>query len=306
MFNLHHLKIFLAVAQEESYSRAADRLEISQPAVSMQVGKLEESLGVKLVAQKGRQVALTEAGQVLSEYAGRLFRISREMEAAMADFRDLRRGRLRIGASSTPGAYVLPGVIASFRAERAGVEISLQVTNTRHAIKLVADGLADVAVVGEGPAGEAADVELSPLCRDCLSVVVSPGHPWALAGVISPEELARVPLIMREAGSSTREVFDRRLAQLGLKVPVALELGSTDAVREAAAEGLGPAVLSGWAVRRDVTAGRLVKVGVKGLDLARTLFLAVPRSAGPEQKHGHLGQQFVAHLRKADLEGGCL
>ncbi len=301
MLNLHHLKIFQAVALLGSYSRAAEQLGISQPAVSMQVSRLEEALGVPLVTVRGRHVELTEAGAAMAEYAARIFRLSDEAQSAMEEFRGLRRGRLRLAASSTPGAYVLPGVVAAFRAAHSGVQVALQITNTRGAIRAVAEGLADLGVVGEAREG-GADVELQPLCSDCLSVVVAPAHPWARAGTVSPGELAAEPLLVREEGSSTRWVLDRSLTRAGLKPRVAMELGSTEAVKEAAAAGLGAGVLSGWAVRAEVRSGRLSAVRVEGLSLERTLHLVLPRGA----QVGALGTAFLEHLKAADLTGGCL
>ncbi len=301
MLNLHHLYIFHTVARLESYSRAAERLGISQPAVSMQVKKLEEAVGVPLVETRGRQMALTEAGEALAEFAGRILRLEEEARQVMEDFRAVRRGRVRIAASSTPGTFVLPGVIAAFRKEAPGVAVSLEIGNTRSSLRLVAEGLADLAVVGDVSRDEA-DVALEPLCDDCLVVVVPPGHRWAEAGeAVSAAELAREPLILREEGSSTREVLDRRLRQAGFAPRVAMQMGSTEAVKEAVAAGLGPSVLSGWAVRREVAAGSLVAVAVAGLDLSRKLHLALPAGSSP----GGVVARFVAYLKASDLGGGC-
>lgn len=280
MLNLHHLKILQAVAAAESYSRAAERLGISQPAVSMQVARLEEAVGVALVASRGRQVLLTEAGRVLARHAERIFQMHDEALQAMADFRGLRRGRLRLGASSTPGAYLLPALIAAYKNENPGVEVSLCITNTQGAVRLVTEGLVDLAVVGEAPA-EPADADLTPIAADTLAVVVAPGHRWEDRTTVSSAELAAEPLILREQGSSTREALDRRLAFAGLKARVAMELGSTEAVKEAVAAGLGAAVLSGLAVRAEVAAGRMRALSVSDLDLTRDLHLALPRSAEP-------------------------
>lgn len=293
MLNLHHLQILRTVAASESYSRAADRLGISQPAVSMQIKKLEEALGVTLITSKGRLIALTDAGQALLGYADRLLRLNDEAEATMADFRALRRGRLRIAASSTPGAYLLPGAIAGFRALHADVTVTLEVGNTRTALRRVEEGLADLAVVGEAEP-DGLDVTLLYLCEDLLEVVVAPGHPWALAGAVEPAELARAPLVLREEGSSTRAVLDRRLmAAVGRKAQPGMELGSTEAVKEAVAAGLGATVLSGLAVKWELASGRLVRVAAPGLDLSRALHVAMPVSEEPSPLAG----AFVACLR---------
>lgn len=239
MLNLHHLELLYTVAHLESYSRAAERLGISQPAVSMQLKRLEEAVGVPLVVTHGRQVQLTEAGQVLAGYAGRILRLNEEAVQAMADFRAMRRGRLRIAASSTPGAYLLPAAVAAFRQAHPDVALSLEVSNTRTSLRLAAEGMVDLAVVGEAAADEL-EVELRPLCEDRLCVVVAPGHAWARAGAVTAAALAAEPLILREEGSNTRQVLARRLASLRLKPLVAMELGSTEAVKEAVAAGLGP------------------------------------------------------------------
>lgn len=301
MLNVHHLRIFHTVAACESYSRAAERLGISQPAVSMQVRKLEEAVGVPLVVQRGRQVALTEAGEILAAYASRIFRLSDEATQAMEDFRELRRGRLRLAASSTPGAYVLPGQVARFRTAYPGVEVTLLIGNTRSAVRMVAEGAADLAVVGDA-LPEAFDVEMEPLCTDCLYVVVGPDHHWAARRSLSLDEFVATPLILREEGSSTRDVLDKRLGALDRTPRIAMELGSTEAVKEAVAAGLGPAVLSGWACRVDLQWARMVRVEVEGLRLDRTLHLCLPRGGANDL----LATLFLKALRESDLRGGCL
>jgi DNA-binding transcriptional LysR family regulator len=297
---MHHLRIFHMVAICESYSRAAERLNITQPAVSMQVAKLEEAVGVTLVKQRGRHVALTEAGQSLSDYASRLFRIADEAVQAMNDFKELRKGRLRVGASTTPGAYLLPRVIADFQAKYHGVSINLNITNSLAVLQALVDGAFDLAIIGEPPPD--IDVELRPLCSDCLTVVVAPTHRWAAAGKVTAEELSQEPLILREAGSSTRDVLNRRMAAIGLQPKVGLELGSTDAVREAVAAGLGPSVLSGWAVRWSVESGKMVQVRLTGLSLERTIHLALGRGVVPST----LAMAFIAQLEQSDLSGSCM
>jgi DNA-binding transcriptional LysR family regulator len=210
----------------------------------------------------------------------------------MADFRAMRRGRLRIAASSTPGAYLLPAAVAAFRQSHPDVALSLEVSNTRSSLRLAAEGLVDLAVVGEAAADEL-EVELRPLCEDRLSVVVAPGHAWARAGAVTAAALAAEPLVLREEGSNTRQVLAHRLAEQGLKPLVAMELGSTEAVKEAVAAGLGAAVLSGWAVRHDLASGRMVRVTVANLDLSRMLHVAV----APGRGLSPLGEAFLSHLR---------
>ncbi|MDB4898102.1 MAG: LysR family transcriptional regulator, partial [Firmicutes bacterium] len=180
----------------------------------------------------------------------------------------------------------------AFRHAHPDIALGLEVGNTRTSLRLAAEGMVDLAVVGEAVADEL-EIELRPLCEDRLSVVVAPGHRWARAGAVSAQELAAEPLILREEGSNTRQVLTRRLAAQGLKPQVAMELGATEAVKEAVAAGLGASVLSGWAVRHDLASGRMVRVTVANLDLSRTLHVAV----GPGGLSA-LGEAFVSHLRE--------
>lgn len=295
MLNPHQLQIFLAVAECDSYSRAAERLGISQPAVSMQVSRLEKAVGLPLLLLRGRQISLTEAGETLLRHARRILEAQEAADLALAELKGLRRGRLRLAASSTPGAYLLPRVIAAFQQAHPGLEIRLQISNTLSALQAVQEGLSDLAVVGEPPeAGP--ELLIEPLARDFLAVVVWPGHRWAGGGPVAAGDLATEALVLREPGSSTRAVLERRLRSLGLKVQPALELGSTEAVREAVAAGLGATVISRLAVRTDLESGRLVAVPVSDLPLERMLHTALPGGGARSQATS----AFLAQLRSGD------
>lgn len=274
LINLHHLRIFYTVATSESFSRAAEKLEVSQPAVSMQVRKLEEALGVSLVQQVGRQLYLTEGGQILSEYAARIFNLVREAEEALAEVQGLRRGHVTVAASSTPGSYVLPPLIGRFRQEHPGIDVELHISNSHTVLERVLRGEIDFGVIGEVPAASPdLPLEFALLVPDDLTLVVAPDHPFASRRQVSVTELAQQPLVLRERGSSQRQVLDRRLAELGLHPVVSMELGSSDAVKHAVAAGLGAGVLSCFSIAWEVAAGRLVPVSVPELDLHRNLYV---------------------------------
>ena len=275
LINLHHLRIFYTVATSESFSRAAEKLDVSQPAVSMQVRKLEEALGVSLVQQVGRQLYLTEGGQILSEYAARIFNLVREAEDALAEVQGLRRGHVTVAASSTPGAYVLPPLIARFRQIHPGIDIDLQISNSHIVLERLQRGEVDFGVIGEVP-GRSGDqaLEFDLLVPDDLVVIVPPGHRFALEGVAGAAALAGEPLVLREPGSSQRQVLEARLRELGLQATVALQLGTTDAIKHAVAAGLGVGVLSCFSVTWEVAAGHLAAVAVPELDLHRNLYIA--------------------------------
>lgn len=271
--NLHHLKVFHAVAHSGNFSHAAQRLFLSQPAVSVQVRRLEQSLGVPLVEVYGRQVHLTQAGLRLREYADQILRAEKDAEDAMAEFQDPSRGSIRVGASTTPGTYLLPALIAAFRRVHPGKRVSLVVANTRAIAGQLLSNDLDLGIIGEETPEEASLI-LEPWMTDQMVIIAPPDHTLARARSVSPETVLAEPLILRESGSSTREVFIAAVQARGLKAEPVLELSNTEAVKEAVVAGLGLAVVSRLTVQTDIHTGRLQVVNVPDLRLERQLFLA--------------------------------
>lgn len=280
--NLYHLRAFFHVAATGSFSRAAERLGVSQPNISMQVRKLEGAVGLALVESAGRELQLTPAGELLYDYARRIFHLVEQAAGALGDLQALRRGHLVVGASTIPGAYLLPAAIADLRSRYPGVTVQLEIANTRRTEERLAKGEVDLAVLGES-ALDVPDLIREPLVQDTLVLVAPPGHPLAGGQPLPATQLPAVPLILREPGSSTREVLEQRLAALGLRVAPALELGSNEAVKQAVAAGLGLGVLSRFTVAWELAAGRLAEVPLTGVTLDRFLYLcrSVSRQSAP-------------------------
>lgn len=241
----------------------------------MQVRKLEEALGVGLVEQVGRQLILTEAGRTLLDYAQRIFRLADEAEEVIGEVRGMGRGRVQMGASSTPGVYLLPALLARYKQRYPGVEIALEVSNSRHVLNVLSKGEMDLGVVGDAP-HEYPELRFELLVPDDLVLVLAPGHPLAQGSEPTMDDLQTVPMIQPPAGSGQRALFEQRLAAAGMTVHTAMELGNTEAIKQAVAAGLGVAVLSGFAVGWEVAAGRLVARRFPG-GLRRNLFLASHR-----------------------------
>ncbi|MGH7277261.1 MAG: selenium metabolism-associated LysR family transcriptional regulator [Candidatus Rokuibacteriota bacterium] len=265
---LRQFEAFLAVARERSFSRAGQRLHLSQPTLSEHIAELERVLETSLFVRRGREVTLTEAGRVFHEHAGRVVSAAEEARQAVADLGGLTRGSLLVGASTTPGVYVLPAIIAAFRTRHPGIELKLQIANSRTIEERVRANNLDLGVVGGHVLG-AGERCLAAGLDDELVLIVPPQHPWATRRDIGVASLCDQPLLMREEGSATRYVTERALQQAGLHCKSAMELDHTEAIKQAVMAGLGVALVSVHAVRGEVATRRLASLRVRGLPLRR-------------------------------------
>ncbi len=267
--NLHHLAIFHAVAETGSISACAERMHISQPAISRQLKEFEQRIGVVLFERLPRGMRLTQPGEVLRDYAARLFAIARTAEAAVQELSDARQGHLSIGASNTVGTYILPGVLARFRRSYPDVGISMFVGNTEQ----VSQGVADLRfMVGfiEGPL-HVADLRAERFIDDEILPVASADHPLSGKKRLSPADLSGQPLLMREPGSGTRELIETHLQRHGIRPGNIVEFGNTEAIKQAAIHGGGIAWLPRVCMPRELAAGELVRLAVKLPSIRRPL-----------------------------------
>jgi DNA-binding transcriptional LysR family regulator len=265
---LRQFEVFLAVAKAGSFRAAAEVMHLSQPALSQHVAEMERELGTRLFDRLGRKVALTEAGRVLEEHAHRLFASLASAREAVADLSGLKRGSLVLGASTTPGIYVLPGMIAAFQEKHPGVTLSLRIGNSAAIEEQIRANELDLGVVGGHP------LRLGEKCvaaglLDELVLIVPPNHPWARRREIPPSFLEGERLLVREEGSATRQVTERALQRAGGHIKASMELGHTEAIKQAVIAGLGIAFVSIYAIRGEVEAGRLRTVRLKGLRIQR-------------------------------------
>ena len=267
--NLNHLAIFHAVAEEGNVSRGAERLCISQPAVSKQVRELEAALGVTLFDRLPRGMRLTGAGEMLAGHARRLFAVEAEAERGIAELKGLSHGRLVVGASLTIGVYLLPEILGAYRKRHPGVELALEIGNTQVIQqKLLENGL-DVALT-EGFV-EDRELEAEVFQHDELVAVVPPGHALLSETTVTAAQLCAEPFLKREQGSGTREVIERALVAKGITVHSAMSLGSTEAIKRGVAAGLGVAIISRLALRTEAEAGTLCVLPLSDLSIVRPL-----------------------------------
>lgn len=267
--NLHHLSIFLAVAKAGSLSVAAKHLHISQPAISRQLKWFEARLGLVLFERVPRGTRLTQAGEILHDYASRLFEIERAATAAMREIAGLDRGTLSIGASNTIGTYLLPAWLANFRQKYPVIAVSVFIGNTAQ----VSEGVADLRFACgfiEGPL-HIAGLRVERLLYDEILPVVAATHALGTLKRIDLDSLATLPLLMRESGSGTREVVSAMLEALKIVPTNVMCLGNTEALKQAALEGGGIAWLPRLSMERELAAGELVPLRIPKLKIRRAL-----------------------------------
>lgn len=265
--NLHQLATFQAVAKHRSYVRAAEELHFSQPAVSAQIRHLEESLGVKLFDQIGRKTHLTQAGEELYLYSQKIFSVIDETMDVMEALRSPYYGRLSVGADTTVGSYVIPGLLGKFRQIYPQVEILLQVLNRASLLEAIFNNRVELAVMGSVP--DDAPVEIEPFAFNPLVLVAAPTHRLAGLKNVPIEELGREHFLLREQGSGTRAALEKALEDAGLPLQVSMQVGNNSAIKQGVTAGLGIALISRVAIDMELETNRLVILDVEGFPIIR-------------------------------------
>lgn len=263
------LPTFLAVAEHLNYTRAAEALFLTQPAVSRQMQALQRAVGVPLVEQVGKALALTDAGRAFLREAQRLRGDLTRAGEVIAALRGGTLGRLRVGASTTPGLYVLPPVLGPFLRARPQVELEYMLANTLSIEEALLRNEIDVGFVG----GHLARAELAaePLVGDEVLVYAARSHPVAKLRAVKPERLVQETFVMREAGSATRREFELWLATRGLKLSRVIEMTCPEGIKRLVAAGVGVTISSCQGLERGGGAFKLLKV--PGLAIRRRLLV---------------------------------
>lgn len=275
---LPYLSTFSKAAELSSFTAAAKALGLTQAAVSQRIQLLERALNVSLFSRRGGRVIVTEAGQTLYVYAQRIDDLLREARREVSGHETPPAGDLVIAASSVPGEHLLPAVLAGFGRMHPHIRVRAAVTDSLAATALVERGEVSVGLVGRKV--DRPHLEFRYLASDRLVLVAPAGHPLARKKVVTADQLAEHPLVVREAGSGSRHCFEQALARVGRSVAalrVVLELGSNEAIRDAIRQGVGVAVLSAYAFDSDHDAGRLVARPLDGLCSERDMFLVLDR-----------------------------
>jgi len=261
------LEVFISVAKHLNYTRAGEEVHLSQPSVSVRMKQLESELRVKLFEQLGKKVALTEAGQLLLPYAQRVITAVADAKHAIEDLQGLQRGELRVGASTTPGMYIIPRTIAQFKKLHPNVQVHLCIKDTREIEDGVVRNEFDFGFVGGHLTGE--EIEVLPWLTDELVLIVPPAHELARKKTVKRDDLAKQKFVGREPGSATRATVISHLTDWELQTVIELE--NPESLKKAVQSGLGIAFISKFAVESELKAKTLATVRISKLTINREL-----------------------------------
>ncbi|HBG92715.1 MAG: hypothetical protein A2X54_09020 [Nitrospirae bacterium GWF2_44_13] len=290
----HKLKVFCTVAETKSFSKASEIIYLTQPAVSLLIQAIEETYETKLFDRASNTVTLTPAGEMLYKYAKEILNLYAAAEKNIGEITGFVKGSISVGASSTIGNYLMPGVIAAFRKTHPKIKMHLLVGNTKRVVELLNAGNIDIGLV-EGDVARQKMV-VDKLVSDELALIVPPVHPWAKKRTISIFEITKEPFIFREEGSGTRQVIEKYLGKYSIipqNMMISMVLGSTEAIKESVENGMGIAIVSRWAVRKEIKYGTLRPLSFKEEKMLRDFSLIFQKKA----ISSHAVDEFLSYLR---------
>jgi len=273
--NLHQIKIFVAIADNGSFSAAAEAIALTQSTVSQHMASLEDEVGVSLFDRQGRGITLTPGGLLFLRHARLILGESYALSQAMTGFRGLERADLIIGASNIPANYLVPPLLATLNQKHPGISLTMLTGDTAEVLKMLEGAEIELALVGSRAMNK--EMHFHPLMDDPLVLVVAASHPWAKQGHIELDELFTQPLIMRETGSGSGQSLEHALRSVK-RVPedlmIAARLGSNEAVLQAVASGYGAAFVSELSVQHWERADHLCRIEIDDLVVERKIWTA--------------------------------
>lgn len=295
--NLNRLTVFHAAARLLSFTRAADELCLTQPAISKHIKELENHYNARLFDRLGKKIILTQAGEILLRATTEIFRLADDSKQRIDDLTNLDGGRLAIGADITIGTYLLPDLLVKFRQMYPRIDITVDVARSRQLVRAVLANTLELGLVGHFEPDERLASEI--FITDRLELIVSPQHPWAArTSSVRLEELAGQPFLLSTPGSGTWRNVKKLFDQAGITLSSTLEMGTSEGVKQAVAANLGIALLSHHVVAGDLSSGRLCSVHLAAGDISRDFYLVHQRerylSAASRAFIGLLGLQRCA------------
>lgn len=272
--SLRQLRVFEAVVRHMSYTRAAEELHQTQPAVSMQVRQLEEEVGLALFEKLGRNISLTEAGRELYPYCQGINRSLRELQDLMESLKGVSCGRLAVAVASTVN-YFAPRLLAAFHQRFPGVALALDVTNREQLVRMLEANTTDMVLMGPPPDG--LEVESEAFMDNPLVIVAPPEHPLAGAREVPLARLAQEVFVMREPGSGTRLAMDRFFSDQGIAIQRGMQMTRNEAIKQSVRAGLGLSLISLHSIELELATGKLVVLDVIGLPIQHQWYLVYRR-----------------------------
>ena len=297
---LQQMEALIFLVEERSFSRAAGRMFLTQPAMTKHIRNMEDCLGVKVVNRGSGGVSLTPEGKILYDVARRIVRLRRDAADKIDQLREQSGGDVYLCASTIPATYILPRAISAFKKEHPDIRIFLKTEDSEEVMNMVLDREVEIGCIGKSP--QNAKLAGQPVWHDRLILVVAADHRWAKKGSVSVSELMAEPFVLREKGSATRDVFELymkeqkavRLADFN----ICGELGSSEAIKEAVLAGLGVSVLSAHAVARELASGMLLEIPLASCRIERRFYLICLKSFEPRAHH-KVFFDFLKHYKVA-------
>jgi DNA-binding transcriptional LysR family regulator len=263
---LRQLKVFESVARNLSFSRAAEELYLSQPAVSMQIKQLEDNIGLPLFEQMGKKIFLTDAGHELHHYSRSISGQLADMELALDELKGLERGKLNISVVSTAN-YFAPNLLAKFCQRYSGVTVSLNVSNRETVLRQLADNVTDLAIMGQPPDNQ--DIATESFMENPLVVIAPPDHPLSKLRRIPVKRLGQETFLLREPGSGTRGAMERFFAAHQISINRGMETDTNEAIKQAVQAGMGLGIMSLHTAELELLTNRLKVLDVQDFPIIR-------------------------------------
>lgn len=274
-YTLKQIQTFLEVARQKSVSKAAERLFVTQPAVSMQIRQLEESFGLALLEPVGRNIRLTHAGEVFLAHSQAAMGQLKDLEAQMADHIGLKKGRIDLAVVST-AKYFIPMLLVQFGKLFDGIHVQLQIDNRENVLGLLERNEADLVVMGRTPSDM--DCEATAFASNPLAIVAAPKHALVRRKKLPFAELAEYKFVVREEGSGTRAAMERLFAQHQTPLRIEMEMPSNETIKQAVMAGMGLSFLSLRTIRHELASGHIALVDVQGLPVSGNWYVTHLRS----------------------------
>ncbi len=292
---MQQLEALVNLIDENSFSRAGSRMGLSQPSISKHIKNLEIFIDAQIIDRKHNGISLTTEGKILYDYARKILKLRDEARYKIESSRDSGQNHIFTGASSIPATYLLPSIIGKYMKNKPACVIHIHSGDSRDVIEMIHDGRVEIGFIGN-PVNDS-KLSAEPLWNDSLMLVLGKGHPFTKYDSLTVSDLNKISFIGREEGSGTRSIIENALktAAAGIKLNVICEMGSSEAVKEAVVAGLGAAIISVHAVKREIASGVIKAIPIKGLNIIRPFFMICRKDFRPLSRHREF-MEFVRNM----------